>query len=81
MTVYRIPTEKEDVFIRDTYRPYEGHVFVLESTGGGTIAVSLSRWDLEQYATEKQLTVRCHKPSHWDEPSINCPLCDPHERI
>ena len=77
MTIYYPLTGKETVSITLDYRPYQGIKWIMKLQDNTTVAESLDRYSLEQYASKKQATIQkaCHNAAHWDEPQFNCPLC------
>ena len=58
MTIYYPLTGKETVSITLDYRPYQGIKWIMKLQDNTTVAESLDRYSLEQYASKKQATIQ-----------------------
>jgi hypothetical protein len=58
MTIYRIPPEREEVFLQYIHRPYEGMIWILDAVTGGTIATALARADFDTLINKYRLQIQ-----------------------
>ena len=60
MTIYYPLTGKETVSITLDYRPYQGMKWIMKLQDNTTVAESLDRYSLEQYASKNRRQSRKH---------------------
>ena len=78
MVIYYPLVSKEVVRITLSYTSYKGAVWTMKLQDGTTIANSIDRYSLEQYAKNKHATIEhaCSIVDHWDSSQYNCPECN-----